>query len=246
MFTLRAKLFLLLILSFMSFVVISLSSPIAHAQVAGDILIVEVGADPNGNDTLSGAEFIEIYNASGSSMDLTGWTIEDNTSSFSIPLPSLILDNGKILVIVMDVAAITPGGFYNCTSTPLNYSPTTWFPTQLDNNNDRIILRDSGSTIIDAVSYGTDTTAFSPAATDVFDNSGATLQRQTYNTNFTDNDNATDWIASPGVGTPCDVSPTAVTLQSFNTTNSAPLLAVVVAGGLLLGTAVFITRRRTQ
>lgn len=216
----------------------------AFAQAAGDVLIVEVGADPVGADSADGAEFIEIYNATASTVNLENWTISD--AGASITFPNIDLEPGKILVVIWNDAALASGGFYNCTDIPLNFSPTSWFPMQLNNDNDQVVLRDASSNLIDAVSYGTDTFAFNPAATDVFNNSGTTLQRQTYNTNFTDTDTANDWVASSGVGTPCDVGPTAVTLQTTSIANGTPLALLAVVVGLLGATAVTVTRRRTR
>jgi hypothetical protein len=76
-----------------------------------------------------------------------------------------------------------------------------------------------------------DITAFDPPAPDVFDNSGTSLQRQTYNSAFVDSDTNADWAASSGIGTPCDVSPTAVSLQSFRANDAnvnIPMIIVLV------------------
>jgi hypothetical protein len=201
----------------------------------GDILIVEVNADPSSGGGFSepGNEFVELFNNSGTTINLNGWTLDDNGNT--INLPNMDLGAGKILVVAH---ANIDFSRYGCSgaNTPLSYLPASWFSNNLHNDNDYLVLRDDLSTIIDAVSYGVDITAFDPPAPDVFDNSGTSLQRQTYNSAFVDSDTNADWAASSGIGTPCDVSPTAVSLQSLSAKDTSVKTSVIIILVLLLNT----------
>lgn len=230
-------------------VVLVLSWTTVFAASPGDVLIVEVGADPASaaGITEPAGEFIEIYNNTASTINLNGWTINDNGAT-TITLPSIDLEAGRILVIIADPATLgTPNG-YGCAgspNTPLYHQPAAWFTGNLSNTGDRVILADNAATQIDALSYGTDTTIFNPSAPDAFDNSGATLQRETYNTNFTDTDTADDWNVSVGAGSPCDVGPNALTLRSLRASSGPGALpAAGVVALSMAGVALALRRKR--
>ncbi|MCX6764455.1 MAG: TasA family protein [Candidatus Nealsonbacteria bacterium] len=140
---------------------------------AGGIKINKVYYDVDADHGLEpGNEFIEIYNPLDNPVDISGWTIEDNSSTDVIPSSSPIPAKGfaiitgsastwsywqipdDIIKIVLDDGAIGDG---------------------LDNDSDRVILKLPSGTIDDAVSYGTDTFAFDPACPDV--NEGHMLAR---------------------------------------------------------------------
>ena len=198
--------------------VLPLPQPVAAAS-AGDVLIVEVGADPASAAGIGepAGEFIEIFNNTASTINLSGWTLMDNSTT-TITFPSLNLLSHQRLVVIADSTTFGATNGYGCSGTPFFFQPATWFSNQVSNAGDRVILKDNLGNTIDALSYGTDTTVFNPAAPDVFDNSGATLQRAGYpGPTFTDTNTASDFTASSGTGTPCDV-PTAVKLVSFNAT----------------------------
>jgi hypothetical protein len=214
----------------------------------GDILIVEVNADPSSGGGFGEPEneFVELFNNSGATINLNGWTLDDNGTTTTINLPNIDLEAGKILVVAH---ANIDFSLYGCpgANTPLSYLPASWFSNNLANTGDNLVLRDDLSTIIDALSYGSDTTVFDPSVPVVFDNSGTSLQRQTYNTDFMDSDTIDDWVASTGIGTPCDVSPTAVSLQSFraNDTNvNTPTIIVLVLLSAI--TARWVHRSRSH
>lgn len=225
----------------------ALAKPVFAAS-PGDILIVEVGADPASAAGIAepAGEYIEIRNVTGATINLSGWTLNDNSNT-TITLPNTDLGAGKVLVIIADTTTFNASN-YNCTANPLSFSPASWFTNNLANGNDNVVLRDNTSTIIDAVSYGTDTTAFNPPAADVFNNSGATLQRVGYNNGpYTDTNTAADWQGSTGAGTPCDVSPTAVSLRQLNANSLNGVKPAVSLGlliALLLGTFYILGWRK--
>ncbi len=222
-------------------VLVSLPAHRANAANPGDVLIVEVGADPLSPPfTEPAGEYFELFNNSGTTVDLNGWTITDGSAAgtMTVTLPSISLGPGKILVVIGSGLAT-----YACAQTPLNHTPAAWFSTGLGNTSDRLLLRDNLTNLIDAVSYGADVTVLNPAAPDVFNNSGATLQRTVYNTGFVDTDTNADWVASTGAGSPCDVSPTAVTMRDLSA-SSVPSPAPIAFGVLGLTAAALLLRRR--
>ena len=226
----------------------------AWAASAGEVLIVEVGADPTSAFVEPAGEFIEIYNTTASNIDVGGWKLCDNSTGTTdgcrtIPTGTS-LGPGKILVVIHAQSELGTTG-WNCGNSvnAVEFSDG-WFAggsgANLANKNDHLLLLDTSSTQIDEVSYGTDVTAFSPAATDVFNNSGATLQRKTYNSSFSDSNTANDWMTSTGSGTPCDVGPTAITLRALNARAApvSPLVIALPALGLVAAGGVVAYRRR--
>ena len=152
----------------------------------GRVLISEVfGAvdSARGNDPQH--EWVEIYNGSRDAVDLSGWTLADASSTDSIP-QGVTLAPGKLLVIT-------------ATSTLRTY--WSWIPSDvrivaldtaigngLSPAGDRVTLL-QGQTIIDTVSWGANSQAFSPAATVL--QSGRSLARTSFST---DTDTAQDWV----------------------------------------------------
>jgi hypothetical protein len=115
----------------------------AACEVATGIVINEFLPDPSGTDT--GLEWIEIYNASGSAVDLEGWRIQAGTSSWgnkvTFAAGTTLAAGGYLLVgeaLVPDTdvtAALTLG---NATS-----------------NSDAVRLLDCENNVADTVVYGT-------------------------------------------------------------------------------------------
>lgn len=62
-------------------VALALGCALAGSAAAGDVVINELVVNPKGGD--SGYEWLELYNTTGSTVDLSGWAIEAGTSSYS-------------------------------------------------------------------------------------------------------------------------------------------------------------------
>lgn len=60
------------------------------------VLISEVYYDTVGTD--SEEEFVELYNPTSSDVDISGWTLSDNTASYSIPAGTAIRASGYLIV----------------------------------------------------------------------------------------------------------------------------------------------------
>ena len=66
------------------------------AQTVNHLVISEVLYDPVGTEP--DGEWIEIFNPTGSSVALSGWKLNDNSSSQDI-IPNLTLSPGQFLVL---------------------------------------------------------------------------------------------------------------------------------------------------
>ena len=114
---------------------------------SGPLVINEIMYDPRNGEP----EWIEIYNGRVESIDLLGWTIEDADSTRSRRLTdhSIIIISGGYACIAEDSSALRASiPSVICPALqPLNSWP------RLNNNGDRIVLRDSSGVVIDMVEY---------------------------------------------------------------------------------------------
>lgn len=213
--------FMPLCLSVFALVLLLLALPASVSAAApGDVLIIEVSADPASGAGIGepGGEFIELFNTTGAAIDLNGWTLAENGSSFTFA-SSTILDPGQAIVIIRDASTLSDPAQYNCASVPYN---AVWSGMSLSNSGDFVTLTDSSLVLVDGLSYGSNTTVLNPAAPDVFNNSGTTLQRAGYPSGpFADTDTNADWAGSASPGTPCDVAPPADALPAVTSTDPA-------------------------
>ena len=172
--------------------VIGLATPVPVSAASNTILISEVVYDAPQSGTDSNYEWLELFNLSSQGVTLSGWTIADNTSSDGIP--NVTIPAGGVVVV-----AATAAGFAE------NYPGFSGVVVYLEgnignglgNNGDRLILRDNGGNEVDALSWGSDTTVFNPAAPDVAE--GHSLERYPANA---DTDTANDFVdqATPAPG----------------------------------------------
>jgi hypothetical protein len=208
-------------------------SPVAEAADPGDVLISEVLYDSPGTCDDPNAEWVELYNNSGSSISLNNWQICDNTGCDT--LPDYTVDAGEEVVVVAYQASFTNCG-YSCASGHTIYLENRIGGYGLNNDGDRVYILDNSSNEIDAMSWDDDTYAFDPPCSDVSE--GHSLER--YPTN-TDTNSADDWRdqSSPN---PCETNPTAITLSSLTAHPTSPQptffrwqwLALVGAVGIVL------------
>ncbi len=118
----------------------------AQAQTAEyrDVVINEIMADPSPVIGLPEREFVEIFNRSNKTLDLTGWTIKDASTSRGT-FPSATLAPGAYAIICKsaDAGLFTPYGQVIIAST---------LPS-LNNDADSVIIRNAAGELIDAVYY---------------------------------------------------------------------------------------------
>lgn len=108
-----------------------------------DIIITEIFADPSPSVGLPDAEFVEIYNRSGSPFQLQNWKITDGNSTGT--LPSKIIMPGEYIILCA-TASVT---LFNSYGTVLGVSN---FPT-LNNGGETLTLKDNTTVDVDKVTY---------------------------------------------------------------------------------------------
>ncbi len=166
------------------------------AMQPGDIVITEIMQNPSSVGDASG-EWIELYNATASALDLEGMVISDDGSDTFTITGSLPIAAGEYLVLANTGAALDGVG------TPDYVYGTSWF---LSNSDDEVVLTMNG-TEIDRVNYDNGATFPDP--------SGASMQLIATSL---DNAVGTNWceasvgqwagadFGTPGAANDCDTS----------------------------------------
>lgn len=104
-------------------------------------------------------EWIEIYNGTQAAINISGWKVEDSFASDPIPAGT-ILSPGKFLVIA---ATSTTRALWDIPTNAF-ISLGSSVGNGLANSGDRIILKNASGAVVDAVSWGTNTSIFTPSA----------------------------------------------------------------------------------
>lgn len=139
------------------------------------------------HDGLGNFEFIELYNYGAQPVDITQWSIENRDRLPFFITHEMILPPGGCAVLCRDLAAFT--NFYFVTT-----RVTGNLPFDMGNRRDTLILRAWDGQIVDSVSYE-DSAPWPERA----DGDGATLERLSPTGPGA---SATNWLASPGGGSP--------------------------------------------
>ncbi len=170
-------------------------------QSVGHLLISEVHYNPDTAHGKDGSpddnEWVEIYNPTGSSVNLTNWWIGDTATSSVDKIPDgTIIPAGGYLVVSQ--SSTTPS-FWPSAPSSVFVSLENPIGGGLANSSDAVfLLNANGATsTIDAVSWGANTMGLNPSVTNVAD--GHSIARSSL---LTDSDTAGDWIdrASPTFG----------------------------------------------
>ncbi|HWO07736.1 MAG TPA: lamin tail domain-containing protein [Candidatus Paceibacterota bacterium] len=164
--------------------------PVTGGSGVGRALIGEVfgivdsshGADPQN-------EWIEIYNGAGSTINFSGWRLVWGAATTTLPATSL--DPGQIVIFS---PGTTTRSFWNI---PSNVSVVAVSGAANLGESGLVRLIDPTGVVVDAVSWGSNTGAFSPAAPTL--RVGHSLVRTTV---LSDTNTANDWSdrAEPSPG----------------------------------------------
>ncbi len=156
----------------------------------GAVVISEVHYDvsaPGINSGNDNNEWVEIYNGTNATVDLSGWTLTDNNASDALPEGTL-LGAGEYLLVTAtsstkalfgigdDVQIVVLG---NQIGNGLAASAT----------GDVVFLRNAESTTVDAVSWGTNVDGLNPGVVDVLQGHSIARSVLTNDTNT-----AVDWV----------------------------------------------------
>ena len=138
--TMIRKLFLIILL----FMPVLLSAQESDDAQFGDVVINEVMADPNGLVMLPQTEYVEIYNASGRSISLNGWTFY--YYNIETALPDVTLPAGGYAVLYR------AGHEISVASGALSLGIDR-FPSALANDGRTVGLKNSIGEVIDEYTY---------------------------------------------------------------------------------------------
>ncbi len=159
----------------------------------GNIVINEILYDADSDAPDGEAEWVELYNASETSIDIGGWSLRDGASSDVVQ--QLVVPAHGFAIIGASTAFLDA---YPKVDAPIAIIGGR-IGNALGNNGDRLYLIDGAGMVVDAVSWGDDTSVFAPAIDDV--PSGHSLERR-----FTgvDSNDPGDFVdnerPSPGAG----------------------------------------------
>src|SRR3989338_8935720 len=170
--------------SFFSDTETSTGNTFTAAESFPHVVINEVYYDPDADHMQGGGptpdendfEWIELYNPTGSAVNLKDWKITDNTGpERTISTNNLDLDPGEFAVLAKAANVFTLWSIpSSAEEIPLGQN----FGNGLSNSThtgDRVILKDDSVIVINQMSYAGDTTAFTPSAQDVAE--GHSLER---------------------------------------------------------------------
>lgn len=189
-------------------VIVSAGIKTVFASPAGDnIIISEVEYDTTGTEP--GSEWFELYNPTGSSIDISGWKITDGEGTLTIPANTSIASGTYFLAAN---TTTTFNAIYSGINVNLEYGPIDVGSIALANGGDELTLS-NGGTVIDFVSWENHTAGWNITA-----NAGESIAR----INSTDTDMVADWgehqSPTPGSGTLTTInnSPSNITLSTQN------------------------------
>lgn len=181
----------------------------------GSIIINEIMQDPTAvNDEFG--EWFEVYNTTGSAIDMQNWVISDNTTptaqSFTIS-SSLIVPANDYAIFIVNGNSLTNGGISHSPQYVYSYPSFTL----LNSGSDSIILTSPGGALIDRVDYDDASFPYTP---------GRSMSLSTSTANSTDNDNGANWgnawdtygdgdFGTPGAANDFTLSTTIVEIEGF-------------------------------
>ena len=181
--------------------------PSPPPPVVGQVVINEVYYDVGVNcgdegDSANPDEWIELYNNADSDINLKDWSITDNHSTAIIHSASVYVPAKGFALIAKSAKTWTPAvGCWNPPSPAVIIKLGNKIGDGLADNGDRIILKDSNGTEIDAVSWGNDDYAFGVGnGVKPLTGDGKSIARKTKGV---DTDSPDDWgvLDNPNPGT---------------------------------------------
>ncbi|WP_159092190.1 T9SS type A sorting domain-containing protein [Aquimarina sp. Aq107] len=177
-------------------------SPVAVCANVGDIIITEIMQNPSAAGNDPNGEYFEVYNTTGSAIDIQSWIIkDDNQAGETHVIGSSLIVPPMGYVLIANAA--TPNGGITPDYTYAN-------DISLGNSTDGIII-ECGSTVIDQVIWDNGATFPDPT--------GASMELSINDLNSAANDDGANWaeavtaFGSGDLGTPGDANDNASTLS---------------------------------
>lgn len=120
-------------------------APDTGPWLTGAVIITELMPNPAAVSDSNG-EYFELYNADSGTIDLNGWTFQDNSAAIQTINQSggLLIKPGQYLVLGVNDDMSTNGGL----SVDYDYSIFT-----LNNDTDQLQLYDAGGGLVDSIVY---------------------------------------------------------------------------------------------
>lgn len=131
-------------------------------------------------------EWVELYNPTNGAINLAGWSVVDAATSTDVISSAVSIAAHGFVILT---ASSTLGNFWTIPGgVPIvNFGGTVG--NGLGNSGDSLRLLNAASTTVDALSWGTNTTVFSPSVSDV--DAGHSLARDPLTV---DTNTAADWL----------------------------------------------------
>lgn len=126
------------------------TTPNGYAVSRSPVTIEEVLTDPNGPNT--GAQYVELFNASQYDVDIGGWVLSDGNGTHTFPYGFTVPAGDRVLVHIGQVGADSMTNQFAAS-----------FPT-LDATRGSLALLRSGTDVVDFVQWGGSPNAFESAA----------------------------------------------------------------------------------
>jgi hypothetical protein len=106
-------------------------------------------------------EWLELYNPTDHDINIKNWTLTDNSGNISTIHPNKIIKSESFIVISKDASTWK---YWNIHPKSDKIELGNQLGDGLDNNGDRIILKDNSGKEVDRMSWGTDISGFTPQA----------------------------------------------------------------------------------
>jgi hypothetical protein len=177
----------------------------------GAVVINEVQYDPPQPGSDAAYEWLELYNQSGTTVDLAGWRLTDNVTDTRLVAAQLA--PGEFLVVAAtDRFRENFPDFAGRVIT----APTGLIGNGLGNTGDQLRLYDPAGAVVDGLSWGDNRSVFDPPAAAVAP--GHSLERIPAGADTGRADDFKDqWQPSPGIGV-TEVAPTPTPTQTGTST----------------------------
>jgi len=158
--------------------------------------INEVYDDPDCEHGDADDEWIELYNACEHQVNLKDWYLKNNNSEEVIH-DNYIIDPKQFVIIAANASTWNKWPLIPSHAVKIALGGTIMF-NHLNNDGDRVFLYDKNDNEIDAVSWGSDVSAFTPSVSNVPKGNSIAREPKGYDT-----DTAADWVEldSPNPGT---------------------------------------------